>query len=144
MKTNLVRTLLAGLAATLVMTVIMLMAPAMGLPPMNVGAMLGSVMGGSLILGWMGHFLIGAGLAVGYAALFAERLPGSPMLRGAIFSLLPWLMAQVIVMPMMGMGLFSGSISAAGGSLIGHVVYGLVLGLVLGAVPAPAPRHARI
>jgi uncharacterized membrane protein YagU involved in acid resistance len=130
---------LAGLAGTAAMTVLMLMAPMMGMPPMNIGAMLGSVMGGNVILGWVAHFMIGVVLALGYAAVFASRLSGSPAVRGALYSLLPWLMAQVIVMPMMGMGLFSGSMVAAGGSLMGHLVYGVVLGLVYGPGTAPSP-----
>jgi hypothetical protein len=39
-------------------------------------------------------------------------------------------MAQLIVMPMMGAPLFSGSMVLALGSLVGHVVYGGVLGML--------------
>jgi hypothetical protein len=46
-------------------------------------------------------------------------------------------MAQLVVMPMMGMGVFSGSATLAMGSLIGHLVYGAVLGAVVGH-----PEHA--
>ena len=145
MKFNLMRSVLTGLAGTVAMTAVMLMAPAMGMPPMNIGAMLGSVMGGSLVLGWMAHFMIGTGFGVSYGAVFASRLPGAPALRGAVFSLGPWLMAQLVVMPMMGMGLFSGSMLAAGGSLLGHLVFGAVLGTTYGAqhAPARAPHPAR-
>lgn len=144
MNLNLGRAVLAGLVGTVVMTMLMLLAPRMGMPPMNIGAMLGSVMGGNVVLGWMGHFMIGTVLAVSYAAVFAARIPGAPAFRGAIFSLLPWLMAQLVVMPMMGMGLFSGSMLAAGGSLMGHLVYGAVAGQIYGApeVTAARARHA--
>ena len=37
------------------------------------------------------------------------------------------------MMPMMGMGFFSGSMLAAGGSLMGHVIYGLILGSIYGS-----------
>ena len=127
------RAVVGGLAATVVMTGLMLAAPMMGMPPMNIGAMLGSVMGGSLVLGWMAHFIIGTGLALGYAAVFASRLPRPGFLRGAIYGVLPWLMAQLVVMPMMGAGFFSGSFVAATGSLMGHLVYGAVLGAIYGA-----------
>jgi hypothetical protein len=43
-------------------------------------------------------------------------------------------MAQVLVIPMMGMPIFSGSLSMAMGSLVGHLVYGTVLGAVYGRV----------
>ena len=123
----------AGLAGTVAMTALMLVAPAMGLPPMNIGAMLGSMMGGSAVLGWIAHFMVGAIPALAFAALFAARLPGPPALRGMAYGVVPWLAAQLVVMPMMGAGLFSGSIAAALGSLIGHLVYGAVLGAVYGA-----------
>jgi hypothetical protein len=145
MRFNLMRSIIAGLLATAAMTALMLAAPAMGMPPMNIGAMLGTVMGGSVVLGWLGHFMIGTALALAYAAAFATRLPGGSSLRGALYSLAPWLMAQIVVMPMMGMGFFSGSMSAAGGSLMGHLLYGVVLGMVYSVKPAPAtgPRLVR-
>ena len=144
MKLNVGRAVLAGLAGTAVMTMLMLLAPRMGMPPMNVGAMLGSVMGGNTTFGWVAHFMIGTILALGYAALLASRLPGAPALRGVLFSLLPWLMAQLVVMPMMGAGIFSGSMLAAGGSLMGHLVYGAVTGQLYGEPEeyAATARHA--
>lgn len=75
--------------------------------------------------------MIGIALAVGYAVV-ATRLPGPASLRGALYSIAPWLMAQLVVMPMMGMPLFSGSMPAAVGSLIGHLVYGAVVGAIIG------------
>lgn len=140
MSSNHFRIITAGVVATFVMTGLMLMAPMMGLPPMDIGKMLGSMMGGSIALGWAAHFMIGIAIAIGYAAVFASRIPGPPALRGALYSLLPWLVAQVAVMPMMGMGLFSGSMAAAGGSLMGHLVYGAVLGAILGEARAQAQR----
>ncbi len=146
MKFNPGRAIVAGLAGTAAMTMLMTMAPAMGLPPMNVPAMLGSMMGGNVILGWVAHFLTGTVLALGYAALFASRLPGHAAARGALYSLLPWLMAGLVVMPMMGRGFFSGAILAAVGSLMGHLLYGAVIGTVYGtraAVPVtPHPARA--
>ncbi len=146
-RPNWTRAIVGGLSATVVMTALMLMAPAMGLPPMNIGAMLGSVMGGSLVLGWMAHFVIGTVLAVIYAAVFATRLPGPGFVRGALYGLAPWILAQLVVMPMMGAGPFGGSFGAALGSLMGHLVYGAVLGAVYRTgeeahpVHRPAPAH---
>ena len=127
-KVNVPRLVVAGVAGTLMMTAVMLMAPMMGMPPMNVGQMLGSVMGGNVVLGWVAHFMTGIVLAGIYGALFVGRLPGPAAVKGMIYSLLPWLLTQLAVMPMMGSGLFSGSALMAGGSLMGHLVYGAVLG----------------
>ncbi len=140
-RLNWTRVIVGGLVATAVMTVLMLMAPAMGLPPMNIGAMLGSVMGGSLFLGWMAHFVIGTVLAIIYATLFVTRLPGPGLVRGALYGLVPWIVAQLVVMPMMGAGLFGGSFGAGFGSLMGHLVYGAVLGGIYGTSEAQASTH---
>jgi hypothetical protein len=129
---NMKRAVLAGLAGTAAMTVLMHLAPLMGVPPMNVGAMLGSVMGGIVALGWAAHVMIGVALAIIYAAVFAARLPGPPAVRGMVYGVAPWLLAQLAVMPMMGAGLFSGSALVAGASLMGHLVYGGVVGAIYG------------
>ena len=55
-----------------------------------------------------------------------------------------WVLAQVVVMPMMGGGLFSsamGGMMAAMGSLIGHLLYGGLLGAIAGA-PEARVAHA--
>lgn len=66
----------------------------------------------------------------------APWLPGAPAVRGARYGLGPFLVAQIVVMPMMRMPLFSGSAVMALGSLIGHLVYGAVVGAIYGPVPA--------
>lgn len=118
--------ILGGLAATLAMSGFAALAPMMGMPPMSPPGMLASAMGAPLLLGWAAHLMIGLMLAAAYS-LFALRIPGPTIARGSLFSVGPWLMAQVVVMPMMGAGLFSGSASMAMGSLVGHLVFGTVL-----------------
>lgn len=133
------RAVIAGLAGTVVMTLVGLYgAPMMGIPAMNPAAMLAGAMGNVMLLGWMGHFMIGVVLAVGYA-LVASALPGPPVLRGMVYGVAPYLLAQIVVIPMMGMPVFSGSIELAMGSLIGHLVYGAVVGGVYGTVTATRP-----
>jgi uncharacterized membrane protein YagU involved in acid resistance len=136
------RAVAAGLAGTVVMTAVGLwVAPMMGMPAMNPAQMLAGAMGGNLALGWMGHLMIGIVLAVIYS-IAAPALPGKPVVRGALYGIAPFLMAQIIVMPMMGMPLFSGSIVTAMGSLVGHLVYGGIVGGVYGPVAAREGRPA--
>ena len=140
MDVNFGRAVVAGILGTVVMTVVGLYAaPMMGMPPMNPAEMLAGAMGGNMILGWGGHFMIGIMFAVVYAAVAASAIPGPPPVRGAIFGLAPWLLVQVAVMPMMGMSFFSGSVSMAMGSLLGHIMYGGVVGAVYGE-PSPGPE----
>jgi uncharacterized membrane protein YagU involved in acid resistance len=133
------RAVIAGLIGTAVMTLVgVYAAPLMGIPPMNPAVMLAGAMGGNVVLGWLAHFMIGVILAVGYA-LTTRFLPGPGVARGALYSLAPFFMAQILVMPMMGMPLFSGSIPMAMGSLVGHLVYGAAIGAVYGAARAARP-----
>lgn len=130
--------LIAGIVATAAMTVFTFMAPLMGIE-MNIPAMLAGTMGAPIFVGWIAHFMIGTILGVNYAVIF---LPNTKQLAGIksgmLFSLIPWLMAQIMVMPMMSLmnggtyssGLFSGSVMIAMASLIGHLIFGVVLGLM--------------
>ncbi len=137
---DVVQALLAGVIGTGVMTVFAMLAPLMGLPPMDVAGMLAHFMGRwigfiSLPLGWAAHFMIGGTLAFIYALWFVKILPGPAWTRGLVYGLLPWLVAQVAVMPLMGMGLFAsawGSMVPALQSLLGHLVYGVTVGAVYG------------
>ena len=139
------RAALGGLAGTAAMTAMMyLVAPMMGLR-MDIAAMLGSMLGGSWAAGMMMHLVNGALIfpAV-YAYVLYERMPGSPAMRGTMWGVALWLMAQIIVMPMMGGGLFSsnmGGLMAVMGSLVGHVLYGSLLGVIASA-PEPRLAHA--
>ena len=138
MRIRIRRAIVAGIVGTIVMTAVGLwVAPLMGMPAMNPARMLAGAMGGGLVPGWLGHFMIGAVLAVIYAAV-APVLPGNPVVRGGLYALAPFLLAQLVVVPMMGMPLFSGSAVMAMGSLVGHLVYGGVVGGVYGPVPAAA------
>ena len=128
----------AGIAGTAVMTMVGLWgAPMMGMPAMNPATMLAGAMGGQPVLGGMAHFMVGIVLAGGYA-LAAAWLPGPAAARGALYGVAPWLMAQVAVMPMMGMPVFSGSVAMAMGSLVGHLIYGAIVGQIVGI-----PRASR-
>ncbi|MEJ5351728.1 MAG: DUF6789 family protein [Melioribacteraceae bacterium] len=118
------------------MTVFTFMAPLMGFE-MNIPRMLASTMGAPIIVGWLAHFMIGVVLAFIYAALFLSFTNREPGIKtGALFGILPWLLAQIMVMPMMSVmaggsyseGLFSGSFVIAMASLVGHLIFGAVLG----------------
>jgi uncharacterized membrane protein YagU involved in acid resistance len=79
-------------------------------------------------------------LAIGYA-LVKDYLPKSSSLaKGLFYGGIVWLMAQLIVMPMMGAGFFSSHLPQgmmmAAGSLMGHLIYGGALGVVYGHHPA--------
>ena len=61
---------------------------------MPIGNMHAGFMHIPVVLGWVMHFMIGTALAIIYVYLFAAKLPGKPVVRGLIYTLIPWLMAQ--------------------------------------------------
>jgi uncharacterized membrane protein YagU involved in acid resistance len=111
----------------------------------DIAAMLGSMLGGSWTAGLVMHFVNGSIIfpAIYAYALYA-RLAGPPAIRGTVRGVALWLVAQTVVMPMMGAGLFStaaGGVMAAMGSLIGHILYGSLLGVIASA-SEPRVAHA--
>lgn len=137
------RAIAAGLIATASMTALLLIEPAVGLPEIAIGQLLSTSLSITATLsigpamGWVIHFLVGAGWAVLYAAVALPRLRGSPLVRGLCFGFLVFLLAQVVFMPMVSAGFFSrGDPRMLAGSLFGHLVYGGVLGWTYSGAPA--------
>jgi len=96
------KALTAGFLGTAAMTIVMYGLPVVGIAPMDIMAALGSVFPlkvSPYILGGLIHFSIGAVLGLIYAAFFHSWLPGPNWLRGALFSLLPWLFAIGLLSP---------------------------------------------
>jgi len=137
---NTTKVITAGIAATAVMSIVAVMvAPMMGMPKMDFGTMLGTnnpMMAMPYMAGWMMHFVVGIVLTAIYASIFINKLSGSYTVRGIIFAMIPFIIAQSMMMPMMGNGFWSSAsevqMMAIMGSLIGHIVFGAVLGTVYG------------
>ncbi|MEO8886912.1 MAG: DUF6789 family protein [Mucilaginibacter sp.] len=126
--------LTGGIAATAVMTIIMLIAPMMGMPDMKIGNMMANFMGMPIWIGWAMHLMIGIVWAMLYVFLVRDKLSMTYALRGMLFAVVLWVLMQLMVMPMMGMGIFSSNtpdaLKMVMGTLMGHLIYRLVLGLI--------------
>lgn len=145
----------AGAIATGVLTALWLVEPSIGLPKIAVGQILSSFMSVSVAHlpvgaagGWAMHLAVGILLALIYAWLFADRLPGPPAVRGGVFGAIVFLAAQCAFMPLVGGGFFSrGDVELLVGSLFGHLVYGIVVGWIYGltteARPSPSAYRSR-
>ncbi|HSE66343.1 MAG TPA: DUF6789 family protein [Gemmatimonadales bacterium] len=137
---NATRAAASGLVGTGVMTALLLVEPSVGLPKIAMGQVLSTSLGLTSAhltigpaLGWALHFLIGMALALLYAAVFERRLPGTPLIRGLLYGLLVFVVAQLIFMPLVGGGVFSrGDVELLTGSLVGHLVYGGLTGWIYG------------
>jgi hypothetical protein len=134
---NLWKGIVAGFAATIVLSLLMLIKSAMGLmPELNVIAMLTRLMGASSpAAGWIAHFAIGTVLWGGLFAWLDPQISGqSHWLKGVIFATGAWLLMMIFVMPGAGAGFFGLNlgIMAAVMTLVLHIVFGAVLGGVYG------------
>ncbi len=141
MKPNTGRAILGGLAGTIVLTMLMyIAAPMMGIPKMDIAAMLGSLLGG-WTMGMVMHLVNGVVLfPLIYAFVLFSKLRGTPAIKGILWGVALWLVAGLMVMPMMGAGFFglaNGGMMAAAATLLGHIVYGALLGAITGG---PARR----
>jgi len=152
---NFKKALLAGFVATMAMTMLMYVAPMMGMPKMDIAAMLGGMLGGGMpepiggawLMGMLMHFVNGTVIfPLIFGFLLYSRFPGAPAVKGILWGLILWFLAQAMVMPIMGAGFFASNapqpFMTVFGSLIGHVIYGTILGLIYGSQPAAQPRMA--
>lgn len=134
--TNIAKGMLAGLAATVVLSLLMLLKGAMGLmPALDPIDMIAMMMGGSTAIAWGVHVMIGTVLWGGGFAVIEPHLPGGEIWqRGVVFAIGAWLIMMVAMMPMAGAGLFGMQFGmmAPVMTLVMHLVFGAVLGGVYG------------
>lgn len=130
--------LLAGLAATTVLSTLMVMKAKMGvMPNLDLPKMIAGMMGSpnSPMLGWAVHFMIGIfAYGVAIAALNARLPGGSPTTHGVIIGVVGWLIMMVMLMPMVGAGMFGMTMGPMAPimTLILHLIFGAVLGWTYG------------
>src|SRR6266542_3588652 len=83
-----------------------------------------------------GVYLAGGLLWAVVYALVEPRLPGAPWQRGVLFALVPGVLSLIVVLPLLGGGLFGLALGAGPlptiGNLLLHVAYGAILGIVYG------------
>jgi uncharacterized membrane protein YagU involved in acid resistance len=146
-----IRSMIAGLAATVVLSILMVMKGMMGLmPELDVIAMLSQMaqdmMGfGGAGLAWVMHFMIGTVLWGILFVLLYEKPPGvGAVVKGMSFGVLAWLLMMIGPMPMAGAGLFGLGLGmmAPVMTLVLHIIFGAVLGFVFQVLPADAESSA--
>ena len=141
-----VRLFWAGVAATVVMTAMMMfVAPMMGVH-MDIAASLASMMNMPWAVGLTAHMMLGVIVfPLVYAFVFANRLPGSPAVRGVIFGVVLWLIMEAVVMPMLGAGVFGMNgpgMMGAVAALVAHLAYGAILGFIAAGRTSAAELQA--
>lgn len=84
---NILNAVIAGLVSTVVFTVILMMAPKMGMPKMDIVSLLGSMFSAktNLVLGWMMHLMMGVVFALIYAFLWSNGIGAATWTSGLVF-----------------------------------------------------------
>ena len=128
--------IVAGLVATIVLSVLMIMKSKMGImTDVNVIAMLASKMGGNSVMAWFAHFMIGMlGYGIAYVVIFSKLPFNSIILRGVALGMAGWVAMMIAIMPMINAGLFG--LNLASGMMVPvatlmlHIIFGAVLSFV--------------
>lgn len=131
---NLAKGMLAGLAATVVLSILMLVKASMGLmPALDPIGMIAAMMGISATMAWGIHFMIGTVLWGGAFTLLDAHLPGEKLwIKGIAFGVGGWLIMMLAMMPLAGASFFGLQlgIMAPVMTLVMHIVFGAVLGAI--------------
>lgn len=79
------------------------------------------------------HYLTGFGMVRLYVRVLEPRLPGNGLAKGSLFSLLPWLINGLLVLPMLGQGVLGWQVLSAAGMtyfFAANGLFGGILGII--------------
>ncbi len=139
MQTKILRSLLIGIVATIAMTLFMVLGTAIGLPALRPPDMLAEMMGVSIAVGWVLHFMIGIIFAAAYIFLFNNWLKkiSDRVLRGAVYGVIVFILAQISLPVLEAIFGDEGTAAPEGSmlmmmiaSLTGHIIFGIVIALI--------------
>jgi hypothetical protein len=127
--TSFKKALSAGVAGTVIMTAFFYVSQYMHMPTMDFHGMIASHFGTGMAFTWLVYFGFGVVLAFAYG-IFFRKLPSHSWSRGLIYALMLWGFMEVVLMPIFGMGFFSGSMMVAVAAFIGMGLYGATVGYI--------------
>ncbi|MCI0553735.1 MAG: hypothetical protein L0287_22535 [Anaerolineae bacterium] len=148
---NILSAVIAGVVASLVFSIVLGVAPKMGMPKMDIVSLLASMFSprSNPVQGWMMHLMMGIVFALMYALLWSSGIGAPTWLGGLIFGAVHWLIVGMVMgmIPIMHVGIKSGTVQAPGlwmtnhggfmafmGGLIGHMIFGAVIAVVYAAL----------
>lgn len=145
MNNKIIKSFEGGIAATAVMTLIMVAAGAMGGPKMSPPHMLAGAMGTPVIVGWIMHLMIGIIFATVYTFVFAPLVKiNNFLLAGSIYGIVIFIFAQVmmaVIGSMMPMPQPEGSMPMIlAGGFMGHVIFAIVVAFIVAPSTVPQPE----
>lgn len=141
--------ILAGIIATIVITIFMFAQQAAGIAPdFNLIQLLKTAAtGDDTIFAWIVHFVLGIAFG-GLFAAFSPHVPGPHWLRGLAFGAIVWLVMMLAFLPAAGMPMFALGSGATipMTALVICMIFGAVLGesyhLLLHYMPGEVDENA--
>ena len=124
------RATVVGIAGTLAMTFYTFVAGYTHLPHADLRGMLSGFFHLNDVGAWVAYLGTGVVLAYAYHNYFRDRMPAHSWMRGVFFAFFAWLFVQVVAMPVMGHGFFSGGVTASVGMFLGMACYGALVGFL--------------
>lgn len=144
------RGMVAGFIATVVLSILMIMKTLMGvMPQLDVISMLANILNnwfglpGTAVVGWIIHFIVGTVMYGIAYALLDGVLPGnSQTIKGIVLGLIGWAIMMIVLMPMVGQGFFAMNIGimAPIATLVLHIIFGAVLGWTYAKLPSESRK----
>jgi hypothetical protein len=131
------KSILGGVIGTAIMSIAMFIFPMLGMPKMSPPDMLAIMLGISITIGWIMHFMIGITFALTYTYLFAPNIKiNNIYLKGAVFGFVVFIFAQIslaILGTIFPMPPMEGSmVMMMAGSILGHIVFGVAVSKTIG------------
>ena len=144
---NMIGAIVAGIVATLLMSMALSGAPRMAMPKIDLVGLLGTLFSAreNRVLGWVLHVVFGIVFALIYAAVWSLGIVSPGVTEGLIFGIAHWLIAGFLIglLSAVHAGIRAGAVKDPGrylrnldasmgffGGLMSHIVYGLTVGLV--------------
>jgi uncharacterized membrane protein YagU involved in acid resistance len=136
MSPKILKAMGGGFIGTLMFTLMMrFVAPMMGVR-MDIVGKLGEMTHTGMAGGLVMHFMNGAVIfPLIYVYVLYRFLPGTPWQKGLVWGVSLWLGVELVMVPMMGGGLFSsqmGGMKAVVAALMGHLIYGAIFAAITG------------
>lgn len=136
MENKMKTAVIGGVVGTAVITLMMIIADALGMPGIDYGKMLAQFTQTTPLVGWIMHFVMGVILAFVYVYYFRDEFQGPYPIRGLIYSIIPYVVTMIMLFPMAVMGTGQ-EINSPGVFIVATMVAYFAYGYVMGAITKP-------
>lgn len=142
METGVNQALTGGIVGITLMTLLMILTSALGMPKINPPQLLADALGLEIVLGWMAYFIVGIVFSFLYSLLFLNWFTkiNSTILRGLLFGIIVYVLAkfgmQIIGISTSNLSMLSSKTMVTITNLAGYIIFGIVVSYFVKTAPA--------